>query len=129
MIKNQETRYLIGGAWNTTFGYGVSLILYRLLAEQLSAAEISLIASVIAISMAFLTYKLFVFRTRGNWLGEYMRSYLVYGVSAIIGILSMSVLVDHMRMEFWLAQAIVMVGIVVFSYLANRFYAFGPQKK
>jgi putative flippase GtrA len=129
MIESQETRYLIGGAWNTGFGYGVSLLLYRLLAEQLSAAEISLIASVIAISMAFITYKLFVFRTRGNWLREYMRSYLVYGVSAIIGILSMAVLVDHMRMEFWLAQAVVMVGIVVFSYFANRFYAFGPPRK
>ena len=129
MIKNQEARYLIGGAWNTTFGYGVSLILYRLLAEHLSAAEISLIASVIAISMAFLTYKLFVFRTRGNWVREYLRSYLIYGVSAIIGIISMSVLVDYMRMKFWLAQALIMVGIVVFSYFANRYYAFGPRRK
>ena len=128
MMHRQEMRYLIGGAWNTAFGYGVALILYQLLSKLLSAAVISLIASVIAISMAFLTYKLFVFRTRGNWLREYLRSYLVYGVSAIIGILSMAVLVDHLRMEFWLAQAIVMTGIVVFSYFANRYFAFGPEK-
>jgi putative flippase GtrA len=128
MMKRQEMRYLVGGAWNTAFGYGVALLLYRLLGERLSAAGISLIASVIAISMAFLTYKLFVFRTRGNWLREYLRSYLVYGVSAIIGILSMAVLVDHIRMEFWLAQAIVMAGIVVFSYFANRYYAFRSGK-
>ena len=128
MLHRQEIRYLIGGAWNTAFGYSVALILYQLLSKLLSAAVISLIASVIAISMTFLTYKLYVFRTRGNWLREYLRSYLVYGASAIIGILSMAILVDHLRMEFWLVQAIIMTGIVVFSYFANRYFAFGTEK-
>jgi putative flippase GtrA len=129
MINRQEFRYLVGGAWNTVFGYGVALVLYRLLGAYLPTAGISLIASVVAISMAFLTYKLFVFRTRGNWLREYFRSYLVYGVSAIAGIACMMVLVDHMHVQFWLAQALVMAGIVVFSFFAHRLFTFGPTGK
>jgi len=31
--------------------------------------------------------------------------------------------------QFWLAQAIVMAGIVVLSYFAHRVYTFGPERK
>jgi len=128
MMRRQEIRYLVGGAWNTAFGYGVALGLYQLLNRQLSTDVITLIASVISISMAFLTYKLFVFRTRGNWLREYLRAYVVYGISAIAGIVSMTVLVDHVGVQFWLAQGMVMSLIIVFSFLAHRLYTFGPDR-
>ena len=70
----------------------------------------------------------FVFRTRGNWLREYLRAYVVYGISAIAGIVSMTVLVDHVGVQFWLAQGMVMSLIIVFSFLAHRLYTFGPDR-
>ena len=81
--SGQVVRYLVVGAWNTLFGYGMYALLNFLLApllnEYLAAMAASVLANVIAISVAFLGYKLWVFRTKGNFLREYLRCYLVYG--------------------------------------------------
>ncbi len=82
--RGQVARYLVIGAWNTLFGYGTFALLNFLFArllegEYLAAMAASVLANVIAISVAFLGYKLWVFRTKGNFLREYLRCFLVYG--------------------------------------------------
>lgn len=77
-------RYLVVGAWNTLFGYGCYFLLVRLFLRVLPTppsitASIALVvATVINITVSFLGYKWFVFRTRGNYWREYLRSMTVY---------------------------------------------------
>ena len=78
-LERRPLRYLLAGGWNTVFGYATSVGLYALLADMLHITLIAGIASIVSITMSFLTYKIFVFKTSGNWLIEYGRSYLVYG--------------------------------------------------
>ena len=123
-MQKKSIRYLLAGGWNTGFGYGVGVGLYTLLSSQLHVAIIAAIANICAITMSFLTYKLFVFKTAGNWMLEYGRSYLVYGSMALLSIVLLWTLVDYMGIDIWYAQALVVILTVCFSYLGHKFFTF-----
>ena len=72
--------------FNTVFGYALSLLVYHFLQNDLSIVVIGIMINVISITVAFLGYKLFVFESSGNWLHEYLRCYVTYGFSAVLGI-------------------------------------------
>ncbi len=86
--QGEVTRFLMVGVSNTL----VSLALYNgfvfLFEHTMPHRPLPLIADIasiaskpIAITIAFLCYKHFVFRTKGNYLKEWLRCFLVYGVS------------------------------------------------
>lgn len=124
MLDSRKLRYLLGGGWNTLFGYAVSLGLYTLLSSSVHIIGIAIIANFVAISMSFLTYKLFVFQTNGNWIREYLRSYLVYGNTAIVGIIMLWLLVDFLATPFWIAQGLIILITVVVSYFGHARFTF-----
>lgn len=125
---SRKIRYLLAGGWNTLFGYSTGVALYYSLSNYLHLIEIALLANAIAITMAFLSYKLFVFQTQGNWLREYFRSYLVYGVMALFGIALLWIMVDGFDTPFWLAQAIVVVATVIISYISHSRFTFKANR-
>src|SRR5262245_9929820 len=78
--KKQFGRYLLVGIWNAAFGYGTFALFTWILDHYMPASYMaaSLIASVLNITVAFLGYKWFVFKTRGNYLKEWVRCLMVY---------------------------------------------------
>lgn len=124
MILNKRARYLLAGGWNTVFGYCVGILVYYFLHNLLHTLAIVALASILSISMSFLTYKIFVFKTKGNWLSEYVRCYVVYGSIALIGMLLIWVMVDFFMVPFWIAQAQMLVVTVIFSYIAHAGFTF-----
>lgn len=124
MKFDEKTRYLIAGIWNSVFGYGIGLMLYESFYLRFHIVIISVIANILAITVAFLTYKLFVFKTKGNWLVEYLKCYLVYGGSAAVGTLLIWLFVDFFKWPFWISQAIVMSIAIASSYFLHRIYTF-----
>lgn len=129
LLQDRRLRYLLVGGWNTGFGYAVSLFLYHYLASYLHIILIGLLTNIINISTSFLTYKIFVFKTQGNWWREYMRCYVVYGGSAVLGISCLWLFVDGLHLPFWFAQAIVMLVTVVISYCGHVFFTFRKKLK
>ena len=122
--RRRELRYLVVGGINTLFGYGLGVGLYLALSPMLHILVIGVIGSVIAITFSFTTYKLFVFGTRGHWLREYLRSYVVYGGTGVLCILLVWVLVDGLRMPIWIAQGIAILLTVLVSYLGHARFTF-----
>lgn len=117
-------KYLLVGGWNAAFAYFVSLGLYHVLAAHLHIVVIGLLVNVICITMSFATYKLAVFRTRGRWLAEYARCYVVYGGSAVFSIAGMWLLVNGMRVPYWIAQGGVLIASVAISYVGHARFTF-----
>lgn len=128
MLDSRKIRYLVGGGWNTLFGYTLSIGLYNLLSNRIHIIGIAIIANVFAISMAFLTYKLFVFQTKGNWWKEYLRSYLVYGNTVLVSIVMLWVLVDFMAIPFWIAQGLIIIITVIMSYIGHSRFTFSKGR-
>lgn len=76
-----------------------------------------------------MTLKLFVFRTKGHWLVEYIRCYLVYGFSMVIGAMAIWFFVDILVVPFWLSQIVVIIGTVIISYIGHTFFSFARPKE
>ena len=127
MIEQRKIRYLMAGGWNTLFGYVVSLALYNLLEQYVHIIAIAIIAHVCAISMAYFTYKVFVFRTKGNWWKEYKRSYLVYGNTIVVSIGMLWFMVDILAVPFWIAQGLIILTTVILSYIGHSRYTFSNK--
>jgi putative flippase GtrA len=87
------------------------------------------LGNIIAITEAYIAYKVFVFKTAGNWVCEYLKSYLVYGTSAIVGISLTFLLVNVIKTPFWIAQALSILFCVIFSYIANSKFTFRDKNK
>jgi putative flippase GtrA len=129
----QFVRYLLVGGFNTVFGYGLFALLNWAL-SGLGASSYLLagfLTSLIALSVAFLGYKWFVFRTRGNYLVEYIRAFGVYGSSMIFSLTGLSILVPILRhhlhkpeMAPYIAAAILTVINVLFGFLGHKHFSF-----
>ncbi len=123
-LSAEKVRYLLAGAWNTAFGYFLGVGAYLWLGKAWHIIYISIFTNVIAITMSFLTYKIFVFRTRGHWIREYLKIYLVYGLTIIIGTLLLWVLVKFFALNIWLSQGLVLSSVFIISFFLNRSFTF-----
>lgn len=125
-IRNlQFLRYLLVGGWNTVFGMGVYAVLYRALGAHVHYLALLIPSNVLAITNAFVCYKLIVFKTRGHWLREYSRCYVVYGGMMLLGAALMVALVEWMRIPPVGANCLCIVATTVVSFVAHRLYSFG----
>jgi putative flippase GtrA len=86
-------RFLVVGGFNTAFSlalYSSFVLLFGRLLPQSDKPIIAFIAyaasTPINITVAFLCYKHFVFRTKGNYLKEWLRCFTVYSVSSLVGL-------------------------------------------
>ena len=95
----QFFRYLLVGGFNTLFGYTSFLIVVRLLSAiiparylTLTAIAGSLISTPLNITVAYFGYKFFVFKTKGNYLLEWLKCFAVYGTGMIPGLVALGAL-------------------------------------
>jgi len=89
------------------------------------------LAYMISITVAYFGYKIFVFKTKGNYLREYLRTYLVYGASCLANLALLPVAVMLVRSAYsnyamapYIAQGIVLPFVVLMSYLGHKKYSF-----
>lgn len=119
-------RYLIVGGWNTLFGVGTYAILYGLLHTRVNYLVLMIPANILAITNAYLGYKFFVFRTRGNYIQEYLRCYTIYGGSIILGFVLMYLLVSMLGLHPIPAQCLTLVISMICNYIGHRHFSFDP---
>ncbi len=117
-------KFLLAGAYNTAFSLVVFAGLYFLLAEHVHYTLIALVTHVISISNAFVVHRYIVFRSTGPILHEYLRSYVVYGVSFLLSFGTLIALVELFDIHPVLAQALTIVTTVIASYVGNSRFTF-----
>ena len=129
----QLGRYLAVGVWNTVFGYGVYAALTAWLDRYVPASYLaaSLLSSLINITVSYLGYKWFVFKTRGHYWREWTRCVLVYSGGIALGLILLPPtvwLVTHVtgnpRMAPYLAGALLLGFQVILSFIGNKTYSF-----
>ncbi|MCL6588770.1 MAG: GtrA family protein [Firmicutes bacterium] len=126
LIRKYETqiRYLIAGGWNTLFGYLSFTGLYFLLNNRLHYLLLPVINYFISVTNAFLCYKFFVFKTKGNYLQEYLRFYLVYGVAFLINMGLLPLFVEVFKIRLLIAQAVIIIFTIAISYVGHKYFSF-----
>jgi len=129
----QFGRYLLVGAGNTLFGYGSFAFFTAVLSPMIPHSYIaaSVISSLLNISVSFLGYKWFVFKTKGNYLREWIRCVGVYSGGILFGVLALPVLVVVIRRNTrffsqapYIAGALLTAFMVVYSFLGHKKFSF-----
>lgn len=128
----QFGRYILVGGFNTAFGYGLFALLNWLLTRvAYGYLWATLLANLIAITVAFLGYKWFVFKTKGHYLREWVRCVGVYGSTMALGLLGMAILVPLLRHHMakpqaasYLAAALITGASAIFSFLGHKHISF-----
>jgi putative flippase GtrA len=129
----QFGRYLLVGAWNTLFGYGSFAFFTAFLSPMIPHSYIaaSIISSLLNISVSFFGYKWFVFKTKGNYLREWLRCVAVYSGGILFGVLTLPILVALIRHNTrffaqapYIAGAILTAFMVVYSFIGHKNFSF-----
>jgi putative flippase GtrA len=125
--------YLLVGSFNTLFGYGSFAVLTALLSPLVPASYLPaiLIASPINITVAFLGYKWFVFRTKGNYFKEWTRCIAVYLSSTLGSLVLLPILVATLHYGFgmqksapYLAGALMTGFGVIYNFFGLKKFSF-----
>lgn len=122
-------RYLLAGAWNTFFGIGIYTLLYGLWGDRIHYLVLGIPANILAISNAFLSYKFFVFQTKGNFLREYLKCYAVYGCGSLAGMILLALLVQGLGLHPVAANILATGLIIAFSYFGHKYFSFQGRRK
>jgi putative flippase GtrA len=100
----QFARYVCVGVFNTFFGYINFAVILALLNTALPIRWLYLtvvLASILSVPLnitaSYLSYKFFVFRTKGNYLAEWFKCFAVYGAGMIPGLVVLSVLTRFLQ--------------------------------
>jgi putative flippase GtrA len=132
----QFGRYLLVGIWNTAFGYGTFAFFTALLDKVVPQSYMlaSVLSSFINISVSFLGYKWFVFKTKGNYLREWIRCVGVYGGNILVGLALLPLMVYAIRHHFglqrqapYIAGAVLTGFTVLVSFFGHKHFSFKPS--
>jgi len=121
---DRRFRFLVIGGCNTASGYCVFAVIYYLLSPRVHYLLVLALATVVNVTISYLTQKFFVFRTSGNCLLEYLRFYLVYAVPIALGFVMFPMLVSGLGANPYLAQGLILLVTVVLSYLGHSRVSF-----
>lgn len=137
--SGEVIRFLMVGGFNTLFSlvlYSAFVILFgRMLPHRgkpLIADISSIVSQPLSITVAFLCYKHFVFRTKGNYLKEWLRCFAVYSISFPAGLVILP-LATHFFLLFKmlppnappiLAGIVNAIIIACYSYFAHKKFSF-----
>ena len=125
-IFRQGIRYVIVGGWNTVFGVGCYTLLLIIFGQK-HYLLLGIFSNIIAVTNAFLCYKYFVFKTKGNFFREYFRCYLVYGAGMLSGMAEMYLCVSILGFDaIYSNLAITGINFII-SYIGHKYFSFHSQ--
>jgi len=136
--SGEVIRFLMVGGFNTVFSIALAYVFIvpvEFFFPKLHRAAVTTIANYaalpIAITVAFLAYKWFVFRTHGNYFKEWLKVFAVYGVSlpfpaVVIPVATSLCLFLHLapRLVSLLALIANSCAIACYSYFAHKKFSF-----
>lgn len=122
--RDQGLRFLAVGGFNTVFGFCLFAVLLHIAGGRIHYLFVLTFATVIAVVVAFFGYRTFVFKVRGNVLRDLGRFSLVYIGALAANAALLPLLVEVLELPILLAQAFVVSGTVVATFLAHRSFSF-----
>lgn len=124
----EKLRFLLVGGYNTVISYLLYALFLWIGDERYP--QLSLFFSFILSSLnSYWTQKIFVFVTSGNYMREYIRCLLSWGISYLLNVVWLYILVHIVLLNPYLAQLIAQILVVVNSYLMLKHFAFKSINK
>jgi putative flippase GtrA len=116
-----NARYAIAGAFNTLIGFS-AIWFFTYLGARPALANV--LGYAVALSIAFLNARSFVFRSEGHLTHEAIRYVCSFIVCYGLNLLVLFLCLDRFSLPAMVAQAIAVFSYVVTMYLASRLFIF-----
>jgi putative flippase GtrA len=124
MLDHQVMRFALVGVVNSIFGFGVFAGLQISIGDHVHYLFLLMISHVVSVLEAYVLQRWLVFRVSGHWWRDLARFWSVYLVALAVNVVALPLLVEVVHLPVLLAQAIVMVGTALGSFIAHRTYSF-----
>lgn len=121
---NEQVRFLAVGGLNAVLAYAIFAGMYFLLAEHIHYMFILVLVTITSNLVSYMNQKFLVFRTRGRFLREFVRFVTVNLSGSGIGFVLFPVAIELLKMDPYVAQALIMVIAVTISYLGHKHFSF-----
>ena len=125
--NRKKIRYIAVGVWNTLFSYAAFVFLYYLTNSWLHYMLILVLSQIVGLTNAYVCYKLFVFKTKGNIVREYFRFYIVYGTTFIVNLLLIGLFVEILVINPVISQGIIAIIVVTMAYFGHSRFSFNTK--
>jgi putative flippase GtrA len=124
-LHETKLRFLVAGGVNTALGLTLFPFLYLVLRPLRIHYVYLLVASgVICVLFSFLTNKLFVFRTHGNWLRELFRFVMFHLSQIALSLAGVPFLVEFTGVSPIVAQPPFAILVILTSYFWHKHVSF-----
>lgn len=126
IIADQRVRFLLVGGINTGLGYALFVVLDLFIFHKIPFGYLgSLIgSSAVAIVIAFILYRRFVFKVTGRVWSDFAKFVTVYLLAIGINFFSLPLLVELLGLNSLVAQALIIVVTTMISFLGHRRFSF-----
>lgn len=136
LVRDQRVAFLLVGAFNTAAGFLLFVIFDLTVGRYVDSISNRIVGSlatlacahVLAVLIAFVMYRRFVFKVRGHMWRDLLRFQAVYLVSTGINAIVLPVLVQ-LGFNRILAQLSILVITVLISYFGHKNFSFRRSAK
>jgi len=122
--QQQKLLFLVVGGYNTVFGYLLFCLLQIYLQDRLHYLIILTISHFLSVINSFLSFKIFVFKTKDNWLLEYRKANLVYLFYLLNNFWLLWLLVNIFHCNKFLAQLLCIVILTIMIYFLHKNFVY-----
>lgn len=122
--RAKQFRYMAVGGFNTLFGYATFFVLERALRAVIHYLFILLLAHVISVLVAFIGYRILVFKVRGQLWIDLARFWLVYALILAANVAVLPLMVEVAGVPVVIAQGAFTIVTAVSSYIAHGRFSF-----
>jgi putative flippase GtrA len=124
MLSDERVRFLGVGGLNTVFGYLNFVWMQALFGNTLGYMGSYLVSYASGFAVAFLLHRRVVFRVKGHLWKDLARFQGVYLLPLAVNLIGLPILVSGLKMNVYLAQAIVVLFNAVVSYFGHKYFSF-----
>jgi putative flippase GtrA len=117
-------RFAMVGVVNSVFAFGVFAGLQLTIGAHVHYLVILLISHVVSVLEAYVLQRRFVFRVSGRWWRDLARFWSVYLAALAINLVALPLLVEFAHVSVLPAQALVMLGVALGTFVAHRTFTF-----
>lgn len=125
IFQRKESRFILAGGLNTFIGLAMYPILYYFL--NTNYIFTLLLSQLICITLAFLTNKYFVYKTKGGAVYEYFKFIWFHGIHLGLNLLILPLLVERAKFNPVIAQTGFAVAVIITSYYWHNHITFSNQ--
>lgn len=123
----QKIRFLLVGGYNTLFSYLLFAGILWLLGGK-HEQGVLLVSFMLSSVNSFITQKVYVFCTKGNWISEFVKCLGTWMISYVINAVLLWLLVEWMTVNPYVAQIYALVLLTIFSWVMLKHFAFKQKR-